>query len=271
MTKPQTPGDNRTSEVLESSDAPRRIVKFGPGSDIDKGDEGLIIATILDTHLLVINKFCVFRPQYLLLTVNSYRRQYEPLDKEDLDAAWRFLDSAETPHFLIYNCMKEAGCSRDHKHMQIFSRTACMEEDCQFELFPDIISQVPPVVPFRYFLHRFSKTANAEPVTGGRLLEVYETLLDECKEALGLPKGAKKCPHNVVLVKEWMMLIPRRRAGVEGACANAAGMMGMVWVMRDEQIEKWKALGPSKVLSELGVPCKSTRTNITDNRTCILG
>jgi len=31
-------------------------------------------------------------------------------------------------------------------------------------------------------------------------------------------------------------------------------MVGMVWVWRDEQVEKWEELGPSRVLSELGVP-----------------
>ncbi|KAF8246816.1 putative phosphorylase [Wilcoxina mikolae CBS 423.85] len=247
LTKPQTPGEEaaRDSSIPENSDPP---VKFGPGSDIEKGDGELIITTILDTHYLVFNKFCIFRPQFLLLTVNSYRRQYELLDKEDFSAVWHFLDSSETPHFVIYNCTKEGGCSRVHKHMQIFSRHS------QFELFSDAISQMPRVVPYRYFLHRFPNAAAADPITGGHILEIYLTLLEECKAALGIPKGAKVCPHNVVLVKEWMMVIPRRRSDVEGASANAAGMMGMVWVWRDEQMEKWKELGPSKVLSELGVP-----------------
>jgi ATP adenylyltransferase/5',5'''-P-1,P-4-tetraphosphate phosphorylase II len=107
-----------------------------------------------------------------------------------------------------------------------------------FELFPDI-SQVPLVVPFCYFLYCFPTVVNVEPMTGYHLLEIYATLLDECKEALGMLKEAKPCLHNFVLVQKWMMLIQRRRSDVDGGSANAAGIKGMVWVVCDEKVEKW--------------------------------
>jgi ATP adenylyltransferase len=102
---------------------------FGPGSDIAFEDGRLLLAMPSESHLLVFNKFPVFRPQFLLLTVDSYRRQNEFLDTEDLTTAYEMLQSlkvADRDHYAFYNCCREAGSSRDHKHIQIIPRTLAM-------------------------------------------------------------------------------------------------------------------------------------------------
>lgn len=60
--------------------------------------------------------------------------------------------------------------------------------------------------------------------------------------------------YNVVLVHDWMLLIPRRFAGFKGNGANAAGMLGMVWVQDQWERNRWTKLGYIKYLSMLGVP-----------------
>ena len=62
-------------------------------------------------------------------------------------------------------------------------------------------------------------------------------------------------PHNVILTKDYIVLIPRRVAttdGIEGHIINATGMMGLSWAQTEQQLEGWKKTGPAKVLSELG-------------------
>jgi ATP adenylyltransferase len=44
-------------------------------------------------------------------------------------------------------------------------------------------------------------------------------------------------PHNVLLDKKWILVVPRRIAGLSGAVANAvATMLGMVWVSDEEKL-----------------------------------
>ena len=68
-----------------------RPTSFGPGSDIANGHPDLLVQMPNDTHLLVINKFCIARPQLLLLTADSYRRRPKALSQADLAAAWTVL------------------------------------------------------------------------------------------------------------------------------------------------------------------------------------
>jgi ATP adenylyltransferase/5',5'''-P-1,P-4-tetraphosphate phosphorylase II len=183
----------------------------------------------------------------MLLTADSYQRQETVLTSEDLSAAWKVLNAFDTAHYVFYNCTSDSGNSREHKHMQLFQKPLSGEDGKGFVLFPD--SKTPPPVPFKYFIKHFSSQPSTE-----ELHATYEKLLVQAREALGLPKDAHRCPHNMVLVEEWMMVIPRRRALVGETTVNAAGMMGLVWATSDEDVEAWKSMGPAKVLSEVGVP-----------------
>ncbi|KAI5806039.1 ATP adenylyltransferase-domain-containing protein [Geopyxis carbonaria] len=223
-------------------DPPTPAPKFGPGSDIDNAHPSLVLTTLHGTHFVVFNKFCIIRPQFLLLTEDSYRRQTDPLDADDLRAAWTMLTN-DKPQMMIYNGGPKAGCSRVHKHLQIWAR--------QPSLFPDV--EPTPTIPFKYFLHRFDATI---PLDLEQLVEIYNRFVKKCRELLGVVDG-ETVPHNVVLVKEWLLVIPRRKgavAGVSGVSANAAGMVGMEWVARQEQVDAWMEIGPGNVLADLGVP-----------------
>jgi ATP adenylyltransferase/5',5'''-P-1,P-4-tetraphosphate phosphorylase II len=183
----------------------------------------------------------------MLLTADSYQRQESSLTREDLAAAWEVLNAFDTEHYIFYNCTSDSGNSREHKHMQLFEKPVAGTKGDGFSLFPD--SECSPQVPFKYFVEHFKGQPSVED-----LQKTYEKLLRETREALGLPKDAERCPHNMVLVKEWMMMIPRRKALVGETTVSAAGMMGMIWCTSDEDVEEWKRLGPVKVLAEVGVP-----------------
>ncbi|OAP65495.1 hypothetical protein AYL99_01467 [Fonsecaea erecta] len=223
-----------------------QLPKYGPGSDLVDADPGLVVTKVQGTHLLVLNRFAVFRPQYLILTLDSFRRQTEDLDKTDLAAAWLVLHHLSHEHFVMFNCGNEAGCSRSHKHMQVIP---CSDG---FELFPDLETLDPEGIAFSYFVQRLQPEVQE---TLDSLLPVYQWLRHEahavwrtCSE-----DTLDYFPHNMVLTKRWMMVIPRRKVAVQGASANAAGMMGMVWVTNTQQVEQWQRLGLTKVLAELGV------------------
>jgi ATP adenylyltransferase/5',5'''-P-1,P-4-tetraphosphate phosphorylase II len=245
--KPHRPEDEVDTEGDTKDTSYDHNATFGPGSDIKRGPPEFLIANINSTHIFVFNKFCVYRAQYMLLTADSYQRQETTLTTEDFAAAWKVLNAFDTAHYVFYNCTSDSGNSREHKHMQLFEKPLAGEDGKGFILFPDSKTMLP--VPFKYFIEHFKSEPSTE-----ELHSAYENMLGKTREALGLPKDAERCPHNMVLVKEWMMVIPRRKALVGETTVSAAGMLGLVWATTDEDVKTWKSLGPAKVLAEVGVP-----------------
>jgi ATP adenylyltransferase len=106
----------------------------------------------------------------MLLNNGSYRSQNEPLDH--IEAALTFLASVEDPHCVLYNCNKDAGCSRLHKHAQIMKKPeAAVSEPSSFRFFPDI-KDSGVHVPYRYFRHYFGSPEALESAA------VYDTCFD---------------------------------------------------------------------------------------------
>lgn len=74
----------------------------------------------------------------------------------------------------------------------------------------------------------------------------------EVYEALKIRSGVEKA-HNVVLVDEWMLVIPRGCARHGNLAANAASMAGMIWVTKPEGVQDWVDRGPMELLCQFGV------------------
>ncbi|EOA90638.1 uncharacterized protein SETTUDRAFT_144615 [Exserohilum turcica Et28A] len=219
--------------------------KWGPGSDMYCPDERLIITQLNQTHDLALNLFCVDRPQLLMLTLDSYKRQHEALDTDDLTVMLQVLRQFPGM-YVIFNCGEKGGCSRVHKHLQ-----ALNGPPYAFEYLLSAVSDKHKTVPFRYFVHHFSEGfANT---SASAVLSVYAHLLRQCPPALDAgPDEAP--PHNVAMWHDRLVVIPRRSGSIEGASANTGGMLGSVWVTGQQQVDEWLRIGCAKVLGELGVP-----------------
>jgi len=128
----------------------------------------------------------------------------------------------------------------------------------EFGLWPDGVqegNEVKMEVPFRYFLRKFDRGFPSPR----ELLGVYRGLLRRAEETLGWDgegKGREAAPHNVVLDRRWMLVVPRRAPELNGADANAAAVLGMLWVSDEEKMRRWTEQGPARVLAHLGVPAE---------------
>lgn len=250
--KPQEGDPVASNKATQSTGGASQHACFGPGSDIANDHPDICITTVNGTHLLTFNKFPVFRTMLLLLTVDSYRRQHEPLALEDLDAGWTVIDNLKAEHYVFYNCTFLAGASRQHKHVQIVPAPGSSEEYAAgYRFFPDY--EGPDVEawepPFIYFLHRFEK---AKP-DAAYLLAKYVELLQKARVALKLPADEEQVPHNFILTKRWMMIIPRRAKVSFELTANSAGMLGSMYIASQEQLDAWKEAGPANVVAGLGI------------------
>ena len=113
--------------ILQRDD-PGRSKPIGP---FVNPPEEWILARIGQSHKLILNKYCVYRPM-LILHTSLFVPQTEDLDLNDLTAAWVILKQIQTPQMIIYNCGVEAGSSQGHKHIQIYPRV----DSGKFEMFP---------------------------------------------------------------------------------------------------------------------------------------
>ncbi|KAF2405521.1 hypothetical protein EJ06DRAFT_28915 [Trichodelitschia bisporula] len=220
---------------------------FGPGSDIALSHPTQHLGPVGPAHIAALNAYPVFRPQLLLLTSDSYARQTAPLGKADIAAAVSLLNRLPTGEwYALYNCGPTAGCSRLHKHMQVARNPEYAEPGCKFRFWPDV--EARDSIPFVAFEHRFDMPPDETDV-----YDMYIEFLWKCRKVLRLD-GAAHVPHNVILCDGWMVVVPRRRGTWEGLGANAVGMVGSMTVSSKEAVERWRELGPTRVLSKLGVP-----------------
>jgi ATP adenylyltransferase len=240
-----------------------------PKSPFARDPPDFVIEHVGAKHTLRLNKFCVVRPQ-LILHTNEFEPQIEPLSAEDLEAAWSVLCRLESPYIVIYNGGMQGGWSLTHRHMHLLPRPPRDEHD----LFPDIygikdgessihivdfcwiLSRAPiensscdtgiiPNIPFKHRARRLPRSLQA-----GELYSIYNDLL----AATGV--DGPDYSHNLVMVREWMLIIPRLRASQEGVkIVNAAGMMGMIWIPSNDVLDIWLQSGdPMALLARFGKP-----------------
>ncbi len=104
-----------------------------------------------------------------------------------------------------------------------------------------------PGVPFKHFVLRLPDNATVEDI-----LERYKKLLHATQKAL--TEANAGTDYNVVLVKDWLALIPRASKGRDGVFAGATTMIGLVWLRNQEERDKVTKFGYEEFLCHLGLP-----------------
>lgn len=97
-------------------------------------------------------------------------------------------------------------------------------------------------VPFKLALRKLSGNPDAS--------SLHDLFLG-LREENGLQDGEA---YNMILLYQYMIVIPRRSANIDGIDANAAGMLGFVWCSSEEQYQEWQHRGCMHLLQEFGVP-----------------
>lgn len=121
---------------------------------------------------------------------------------------------------------------------------------------PNLPLKVSTELPFHYFKDNITITGDID--VAAQLTKKYEEDMKACRQLLGIGHDdrATQVAHNVVMTKDWFVVIPRARPtieGINGHIVNATGMLGLIWNNNQEQVKGWKDVGPAKVLSQLGI------------------
>lgn len=216
-------------------------------------EQDLFVADISDTHVCILNKFNVV-DYHLLVITRIFEEQESLLNLEDFTAMWSCL--ADFNGLVFYNGGENAGASQRHKHLQIvpFSGTeipitallnSVKSKDC--------ITTIPGLP----FLHAFT-TLNREERAEITLTK-YQNLLTAV-DIKGDANNRQSGAYNLLITREWMLIVPRSQAQFESIPVNSLGFSGTLLVRNAEQMQLLKEISPMNILKKVALPIKQNRS-----------
>jgi ATP adenylyltransferase len=210
-------------------------------------EEALFVADISNTHVCILNKFNVVDYHFLIIT-RAFEPQESLLTLEDFTAMWACL--SEFDGLVFYNGGKLAGASQPHKHLQIvpFAETdipiSPLVKAVKLENDLGTIPEFP-------FLHAFTKINLGE--SAEITCKKYHTLL----QTLGikpLENHKQSGAYNLLITREWMLIVPRQFEEFESISVNSLGFAGALLVKNQQQMRLLKNISPIKLLSNVAFP-----------------
>ena len=210
-------------------------------------EEALFVADISPTHVCILNKFNVVDYHFLIIT-RAFEPQESLLTLEDFTAMWACL--AEFAGLVFYNGGKLAGASQPHKHLQILPfaetdipispllKTAKLENDLG-------------TIPEFPFVHAFTNINLGE--SAEITFKKYHTLL----QTLGikpLENNIQSGAYNLLMTREWMLIVPRKFEEFESISVNSLGFAGTLLVKNQQQVQLLKNISPINLLNHVAFP-----------------
>jgi ATP adenylyltransferase len=222
------------------------------------------VADITSTHIAVLNKFNVVE-NHLLIVTRDFQHQEHLLTLEDFEALWLCL--REYPALGFYNGGQAAGASQQHKHLQLvplplYPGQTGTPFDPLYNNAPKDeglhrLKQLP-------FLHYWSPLPGeladnpmaAAKLTLPRYLQMLKSAgIDKVKGAGGNYQSA---PYNLLLTRDWMLLVPRTQESYQGISVNSLGYAGSLFVKDLNDLDRVKHKGPMNLLKAVSISVKDS-------------
>ncbi len=221
-------------------------------------EEDLFVADLSETHLCLLNKFNVV-DHHLLIITRGFEDQKNLLNLADFTALWRCL--AEIDGFGFYNGGADAGASQRHKHLQLVplplvpdGKAVPIQDAIAKATFQDQIGKLG-IFSFQQALIRldWDENSNIETIAQ-QTLNAYHQLLNavNIQGSNGLT-GEQTQAYNLLMTRDWMLMIPRSQDSYENIAVNSLGLAGAMLVRSREQLEQLKTISPFKILQQVTV------------------
>jgi ATP adenylyltransferase len=207
-------------------------------------DQRLEVDRIGDSHVVILNKYPV-QTSHMLLITQDWQPQTGWLSMED----WRSLAriDATTTGLWFFNSGPDAGASQPHRHLQLLPRAAG-ERICARDDWFRRCAQNTTMSAQDPLLRSSRVAAISSTLTGETLQQLYLALADDL--GLGHPT-TDDCPrgaYNLLLSRQWMAIVRRRREGIRGFSVNALGFAGSL-LGTDASDRQWiQRSGPEALL-----------------------
>ncbi|KAJ1914477.1 bifunctional AP-4-A phosphorylase/ADP sulfurylase [Mycoemilia scoparia] len=106
---------NEHKKLAATDPTAKKVVVVNPFKPYDPK---LYVEDLGDSHILLLNKFCVV-PNHTLIVTKQFREQGERLSIEDFNAVVSAVSRQSCPLIAFYNSGPESGASQPHKHLQL--------------------------------------------------------------------------------------------------------------------------------------------------------
>jgi sulfate adenylyltransferase (ADP) / ATP adenylyltransferase len=201
-------------------------------------DPDLHVADLSDTHVVILNKFPVWRGHFLIIT-RAFVEQESPLARADVAALRGAMTAVDG--LVFYNAGDVSGASQRHRHLQLIPGfSASVEPLLPVDGEPHVLGRAP-ALPFDHVFARIDLDALGD--------DGLFNLLDAACETAGLgARGGRRPPYNLVMTRRWLMVVPRRVESVAGVSVSALGYAGMMGLRSPEQLDGVRAHGPMRML-----------------------
>ena len=203
-------------------------------------DEELFVADVSDSHVALLNKFNVVSDHVLLVT-RSFENQSTRLGANDFYAWARCLNEFDALGF--YNSGPVGGASQPHRHLQLVPLPLEGSTD-RLPLEPAIVAALTDdntsgsqliestELPYRHRLVHLSAQPPADPI------EMAEEMAAQySRMSLDLEQGqAEPASYNLLLTRQWMLMVPRTRECYKSISLNALAFAGAFFVHRETDL-----------------------------------
>ena len=220
-------------------------------------DRDLFVAPVSPTHIALLNKFNVVE-HHLLIVTRDFEDQQCQLTQKDCEAL--LIGLTEIDGLAFYNAGPAAGASQSHKHLQLLpleQPLAPLPIDRLLRLpQPDGMVGTIPGLPFRHACAPMDPDwTNPEKNSGASLHASYRKLLRAAGLAVDATAGSRTptAPYNLLMTRNWMLLVPRSQECFEGISLNALAFAGAFLVKSRQQLEALRRSGPMTALQHVGL------------------
>ena len=214
-------------------------------------DERLFVAAAGSEHVCLLNKFSVVN-DHLLIVTRRFEPQQSRLTEDDFHALLMCL--AEYPSLGFYNSGQQAGASQAHKHLQLIPLPLSANDELPMQSVwraANLRCHEPGMaaLPFPHQLVRLAAADFRSMSTQGLIVQLYRQML----QALGLEpaQGMFSQAYNLLITREWMLLVARTREESEGISLNAMAFAGALLVRDQQQLARVRAKGPMQMLCDV--------------------
>ena len=163
---------------------------------------------------------------------------------------------------VFYNGGVVAGASQKHKHLQMIPLPMTQNRpDIPIEsLFttagPEGVPDAIPGLGFAHCLLRLNQEWTLNVSKGSKdLYSLYRTML----ETVGLNRSSEpeesiqSGPYNLLLTRQWMLIVPRSKEFFGSISINALGFAGALLVQNEQQMQMLKEHGGMAVLNHTAI------------------
>jgi ATP adenylyltransferase len=221
-------------------------------------DPELFVAPISPTHIALLNKFNVVE-HHLLIVTRTFEDQQCQLTQKDCEAL--LIGLTEIDGLAFYNAGSAAGASQSHKHLQLVPLDPTlaplpMDRLLRFPQADGMVGTIPGL-PFRHACAPMDPDwTNPEKNSGASLHASYRQLLRAAGLSVDITAGSHMptAPYNLLVTRNWMLLVPRSQECFQGISINALGFAGAFLVKDKQQLETLRRFGPMTALQHVTGP-----------------